>query len=362
MRRSLAVLLVATSLVALPTGAGAVPTERAAGSDRVLTAVALSQAAFTAADAAVVASSATFADALGAAPLAATLGGPLLLTPPDALRDEVGAELGRLGVATVHLMGGTGAISVAVEEALEDDGYEVIRHAGTNRFDTAALAAAAQATANGDAPVERVYVALGSHPDDDSKAWPDALAAGVLAGVQDQPILLVTPSAVPSATQQAITDLDPDEVVVIGGTGAIPDEVMDDLGPDGTTRRRIGGASRYDTAGLLADAPAATAAASRSPRGAPSRTRWRPVQRRLRWAGSWPWSTGVTSTTAVTPRRGWRGGGPGPCSWRVVRPPWPPARSARSNGRSTASAPRTCASSRSPSGCRPWQLAPGSTP
>ncbi len=260
MRRSLAVLLVATSLVALPTGATAVPTERAAGTDRVLTAVALSQEAFGAADAAVVASSATFADALGAAPLAATLGGPLLLTPPDALRDEVGAELDRLGVETVHLMGGTGAVAGAVEDALVDDGHEVVRHAGTNRFDTAALAAAAQAAANGDAPVERVYVALGSHPDDDSRAWPDALAAGVLAGVQDQPILLVTPSAVPAATQQAITDLDPDEVVVIGGTGAIPDAVMDDLGPDGTTRRRIGGASRYDTAGLLADAAVAAGA------------------------------------------------------------------------------------------------------
>ncbi len=96
---------------------------RLAGSDRIATAVRLSQAAHPdGAPAAVVVSGRDFADALAAAPLAAAVGGPLLLNDPGALAPAVAAELDRLGARTVHLVGGPAARSPAVEGALRARG------------------------------------------------------------------------------------------------------------------------------------------------------------------------------------------------------------------------------------------------
>jgi putative cell wall-binding protein len=257
-RRLLIVLaLVTTLLPALPATA-AVSVQRAAGADRVATAVALSQGAFGAGSVqtAVLASAVDFPDALAATPLAAAVGGPLLLTPPSELAAVVVGELDRLGVTTVHLMGGTRAVSADVEAALLDAGLTVVRHAGADRFETAAKAASAATdrwradrhTTAGD----HVLIALGAHPTA-SRAWPDALAAGVLAGVARRPILLVSPDRVPAATAAWIAEHDPSVITVVGGPGAIPDAVMDDLGDADTDRRRRGGDDRYDTAALLAD-------------------------------------------------------------------------------------------------------------
>jgi putative cell wall-binding protein len=241
-------------LVVVPTDAPppSHPEARLAGADRIATALALSGAAFPdRAPAVVVARAGDFPDALAAAPLATAAGGPLLLNPSDELDRRVRAEIERLGADTVYVMGGRAAQSPAVEASLQAiSGVEVVRVSGANRYATAAEAArraVALWRAAGDGRAgERVLVALGT-------TFPDALAAGPLAAAGHLPLLLVAPDAVPADTRGAADAFDADEVVVVGGSAAVPDEVARDVAPEAAVAR-VAGRSRYETAALAAQA------------------------------------------------------------------------------------------------------------
>jgi len=257
LRLPVTLILVVASAVAMPTAVADTTPTRASGMTRIGTAIDLSARTFVdGAPAAVLASATAFPDALAATPLAAAVSGPLLLTGREELDGAVRAELGRLGVDTVHVMGGTMTLSGAIDEALRDDGYTVIRYDGSNRFATAGLAANAAIETwkdAGDASAgAQAIVALGEHPDE-NRAWPDALVSGVLAGYAHRPILLVAPDRVPDQTAAWFDRVDPDRVTVAGGEGSIPDHVMQDIGDADTVRVRRGGGDRYGTAVLLAD-------------------------------------------------------------------------------------------------------------
>ena len=90
---------------------------------------------------AVIASGEVFADALVAGPFAARGVHPVLLSPPGELHAEVAGYLGDASISHVVLMGGTAALSDAVEQAVKDLGIEVSRVAGSTRYDTAVKAA-----------------------------------------------------------------------------------------------------------------------------------------------------------------------------------------------------------------------------
>lgn len=98
----------------------------------------------------------------------------------------------------------------------------------------------------------RVIIAGGGAP-------ADALAASGLAGAAGgAPILLTDKAALSPVVADEIRRLAPSQVYVIGGTGAVSNAVIDDLrklpGLSGPTAvKRIGGASRYDTARLIAE-------------------------------------------------------------------------------------------------------------
>lgn len=88
-------------------------------------------------------------------------------------------------------------------------------------------------------------------------AWrfPDALVGGPLATMLGAPILLTQPGYLPSTVAAEIERLGATSAIVLGGTGAIGDAVIDDLVELGISRAqvvRIGGADRYDTARLVA--------------------------------------------------------------------------------------------------------------
>jgi hypothetical protein len=88
---------------------------RIAGVDRYATAAALSKASFDpGVPVAYVTTGTNFPDALAAGPVAATAGGPILLSESGRLSDATAAELQRLRPAVVILLGGTGAIGEAV--------------------------------------------------------------------------------------------------------------------------------------------------------------------------------------------------------------------------------------------------------
>jgi putative cell wall-binding protein len=213
---------------------------RVAGSDRYATAAAVSRSAYGASvPVAYVATGATFPDALAAAPAAAKAGGPVLLTARDSLPSVTAAELSRLKPGKIVLVGGTGVISDNVRRAVGAyTSGSVVRLAGADRYATAAAVSRASFAAG----VPVAYVATGA-------AFADAESGGAAAGRQRGPVLLVSPTSIPSATATELGRLRPQRIVVLGGSGAVSSSVAAALDryTSGSVSR-LSGADRYATA------------------------------------------------------------------------------------------------------------------
>ncbi len=190
---------------------------RVAGTDRFATAVALSAATYPAgAPIAYVASGLGFADAVSAAPAAARDGGPVLLTPPDAIPDVVLAELVRLAPTQIVLVGGTGIVSDAAAATIAAvvPGAILTRLAGPDRYTTSAAVAA---TFGSGVPV--IYAATGLN-------FPDALAGAAAAAASRSPMVITNPLALPPSVAAQILRLAPGRAVIVGGTAAVSDAVL----------------------------------------------------------------------------------------------------------------------------------------
>ena len=188
-----------------------VTVERSWGADRYETAAAISALVFSpgATPLAFLASGLTFPDALAAAPVAADLGAPVLLSRPNLAPAATVNELLRLGVQQVVIVGGTGVVNDSVVHQIGSTGIQVSRVAGATRYATAA-AVAAQYRPN--APTHVIATGM---------AFPDALAAVPLAAALDAPITLVDPGGVPVPSRDAIIAARPTNLVVVGGPGAV---------------------------------------------------------------------------------------------------------------------------------------------
>ena len=194
---------------------------RIAGPDRYATAVALSRTGWAdgRGSTAYLASGANFADALGGAAQAAHEGAPLLLTEGCRLPAAVAAELARLRTTNVTVLGGTGAVCDGVVQSLQSSGIAVTRVAGADRYATAVQGVAAAGWQTADT----VYLASGT-------AFPDGLAVGPLAAKNGAPLLLVPSCDLPATVSDALTRLQPRNVVVVGGAAAVCDNVLQMMG------------------------------------------------------------------------------------------------------------------------------------
>ncbi|MCU1461731.1 MAG: Aminopeptidase (Arg, Lys, Leu preference) [Acidimicrobiales bacterium] len=123
------------------------------------------------------------------------------------------------------------------------------RIGGSDRYETARLVAE-QAFASG-APF--AVLARGD-------AFPDALAGSYLAGAaaagggKRGPVLLTTGDHLSPSASTAINNLHIGGVLVLGGVSAISDDVLVQLDTMKVQHKRIGGATRYDTAKAVAEA------------------------------------------------------------------------------------------------------------
>jgi len=127
-------------------GTVTLPPTQIYGTDAIGTAIAVSQAEFPtsgSAKAVVLARSDYFSDALAGGPLAAKMGGPLLITPGASLNTSldprVQAEIQRVlpTGGTVYILGGVLALSPDIDTALQALGYVTQRVAGANEYATA---------------------------------------------------------------------------------------------------------------------------------------------------------------------------------------------------------------------------------
>jgi subtilisin family serine protease len=193
---------------------------RLAGADRFETSVAISQGFDPGVTAVFVATGMDFPDALGAAPPAALLGGPLLLVRKDSIPLVVAFELDRLAPSYIYVLGGTGVVSQSVEGTLWSFTNQgtVFRRAGSNRYETAV------SISQGFYPPETgtVFVATGLN-------FPDALAGGSAGGAFLGPLLLVPGTSVPAAVEAELQRLNPSRVFILGGTAVVSDSVITEI-------------------------------------------------------------------------------------------------------------------------------------
>ncbi|WLR55510.1 cell wall-binding repeat-containing protein [Mesobacillus subterraneus] len=88
----------------------------------------------------------------------------------------------------------------------------------------------------------------------DGENFPDALSGAPLAYALDAPILLSKRGSLPRAIMQVISELTPKKAVILGGTGAVPASVVDQLKTLGIQEfERLGGQNRFETAMLIAN-------------------------------------------------------------------------------------------------------------
>ena len=216
------------------------------GTNRIETAIKSSQLAFPdgSATTVVIATGYNWPDALGGAALAGAYAGPILLTDPGYLPNEVLDEIERLGATDAIILGGTVAVSGAVESTLKSNigQYHVRRLAGENRYETAALVAEETVARLGTAYDGTAFIATGEN-------FPDALGASPLAASASWPIYLTSADALTPLSRSAMEDHGVSTAIILGETGAVSAAVETELETmfGSSDVVRLGGATRYET-------------------------------------------------------------------------------------------------------------------
>lgn len=253
-RQSLLAVALASVLLVLPAGAAsALSVERIAGNNQYETAIAVSRAMVTApleqsTRTAVLVSGSDGADVL-VAPIVSRdayagvgelneFSPPVLMAPSgQSLPADVEAELRRLQLQKLYIVGGTSKVSSSVEKRVRTFVPSVERIAGTDRYATA------QKVSQRWSPLgSRVFLVTGES---------NTEAVGALGTVMGYgPTLLLTAKAsLPASTATELRRLQPSEVVVVGNTGVISSAVERAVRTTvpGATTVRVAGADRYAT-------------------------------------------------------------------------------------------------------------------
>ncbi len=213
---------------------------RLAGQDRFATSARIAQAYITS-NVVFVANGLDYPDALSAAPAAAVLEAPLLLTRKDSVPEVVKEQIIRLNPKVIYVVGGTGVISNAVFNELDGLAIEsAVRLAGSNRYATS-LAVFTEIWDLDDAPT--VFLA-------DGRNFPDALSSASAAALEGGPVVLVNggASTIPAALVTELNSHNTTDVILAGGTAVLSSGIENAVNAlDGIDAHRYFGANRYGT-------------------------------------------------------------------------------------------------------------------
>jgi len=199
--------------------------DRVAGPDRYATSRAIVLDAFGESDlsAIIFATGRNFPDALAAGPAASSYGAAVLLVDGSATSLPLATRtlMQSFDEPFAFLVGGTGAISSAMEDAIAAEVVGVeppLRLSGADRI----------ATAN--AINDYFFGSPNLYPDfafiATSTGFADALAAGPVAAAYQAPLYLSAPSCLSAQTFFDIVDLLVTQIGVVGGTGVLNDRVI----------------------------------------------------------------------------------------------------------------------------------------
>lgn len=191
---------------------------RIAGDTRLETSLAIAKCVrqkSPASDTLIVATGFNYADALSVSPFAFAYKSPIFLCGSNGLSADAISYISGAGFKRAILVGGTAAVPERIEHQLTSAGISsgsITRLAGATRYETSAkiMSYAVNAGMN----VSTVYLATG-------KNFPDALAAGPVAGKLRAPLLLVDPGIEYAHTVLANYRGSVNVATVVGGTSAV---------------------------------------------------------------------------------------------------------------------------------------------
>lgn len=196
----------------------------------------------------VIASGNNFPDGLSGVTLARKLNAPLLLVdknPEDSgsqiVLDYILKNLKKDG--NIYILGGQGAVSSSYVEYLTQRGYmgaNIVRIGGINRNETSVNIAKSLNLAKG-TPVVIT----------NDSSFADALSISSKAGSSQMPILLTSKDSLNKEVEDYIKDINPSKVYIIGGVGAISENVKNQIAEITSLSEnkiiRLGGQTRYET-------------------------------------------------------------------------------------------------------------------
>jgi putative cell wall-binding protein len=162
--------------------------------------------------------------------LAKKYNAPILLTTPDKLDPAAEAEINRLKVKNIIIVGGSGVVSADIENYLKSKGINCTRIAGDDRYRTSIEVAKSIGSFN--------MVALATGED-----FPDALSIAPYAASAQIPIILTEKNEIPHDVKDYLKGKNINAAYVVGGQGVISDEAVKDI----PNARRLSGADRYAT-------------------------------------------------------------------------------------------------------------------
>ncbi len=180
-----------------------------------------------------------------AAPLAGSLGAPVLATPPDQLRSDASEFLHRTGVSQALVVGAesdTEGVGATVVAGLEAIGISVERVTRADQYATGFAVAHRMGTPGHMGNLGRTAVVASG------EVFADALVAGAFAARGPHPVLLTPRSRLHQGVASYLAELGIEHVVLMGGTGALHQSVEDSIVALGIEVTRLAGSSRYDTA------------------------------------------------------------------------------------------------------------------
>ncbi len=206
-----------------------IKTKRIWGSDRYITCSEVVKTGWESSDYAVIVNGENFPDALSASSLAKKFNAPILLTQSNTIDQNALAQLQRLKVKNVFIVGGDFVVSKNIEEHIRSLGVNITRCSGLDRNETSAAVAEQIGTNNG------IIAAVDSD-------FTDALSAAPIAGKLNMPIILVPKDKMPDSVKNFISNKYIPKTYVLGDKNIISDKVANEF----PNVQRITGRDSYE--------------------------------------------------------------------------------------------------------------------
>lgn len=174
-----------------------------------------------------------YPDAISMTSMAVKDNAPILLTKKDSIPSYTKSALAKWDIETINIAGLDKAVSKNVEKQLKEGfsteknttdknkiytgAKEIARFGGSDRYETAKVIAEKSCPDS----EEAVYVT--------GENYPDALVAGIYAGVNKTPILTVKKDKLPETIKSYTTNSKIEKATVIGGINAVSEKVVNAL-------------------------------------------------------------------------------------------------------------------------------------